>query len=69
MIAYVIGIGTVVVIKSILKSIFPEMIVFEYIRYAVMGLWVFLIAPALFVLLRLYQSDRTSIPKTPTITG
>lgn len=53
LIKFIIGIGILLVIKSGLKSLFPHGLLFEYIRYFIMGIWITFIAPLLYVKLNL----------------
>lgn len=52
-IACVIGLIGVIVIKEGLKIILPEMVIADFFRYGMIGLWTIAIAPLVFVKLRL----------------
>lgn len=68
--AFVIGIVGLVAIQTGLKVVFPDAILFDCIRYALIGLWGLYVAPLVFVLLKLYQSERAvPAPKDSTISG
>lgn len=53
LIKFIIGISILFVIKSGLKFLFPHGLLFEYIRYFIMGIWITFIAPFLYVKLNL----------------
>ncbi len=50
---YISGIVVALVVKSQLKIIFPETVIFDFIRYFILGLWITLAAPYLFKVLGL----------------
>ncbi|GAE34726.1 phosphatase PAP2 family protein [Halalkalibacter akibai] len=56
--AYGIGIIGLFALQIGLKMIFPEALLFDFVRYAFIGLWGLLGAPYLFVLLKLYKSEQ-----------
>jgi membrane-associated phospholipid phosphatase len=52
-IKYIIGLSIFMILKTILKMMLPDEIMFNYLRYFILGIWTTLIAPWLFVKLRL----------------
>ncbi|MFC0470788.1 phosphatase PAP2 family protein [Halalkalibacter kiskunsagensis] len=56
--AYLIGVGGLFFLQVGLKAIFPEMIVFDFIRYGCIGLWGLLGAPYVFVKLNIYKTNK-----------
>jgi hypothetical protein len=44
----IIGWGGLLLLRYSLKALFPEAVVFDFIRYAVLGLWAGWLAPVLF---------------------
>lgn len=46
---YIIGVLVFLALKIIIKKALPSGVVFSYVRYFVLGLWITLLAPALFV--------------------
>ncbi len=52
----VIGYAGLFALRVLTRAIFPEAVLPQVARYVTMGLWVVLVAPAVFVLLRLYRS-------------
>ncbi|WP_216828604.1 phosphatase PAP2 family protein [Alkalihalobacterium elongatum] len=69
-VAFVVGIVGLVAIQSGLKFVFPDAVLFDFIRYGLVGLWGLYIAPVVFVLLKLYQTERTlPTPKDRSISG
>lgn len=53
----VLGIGFLVLIKSGLKAVFPTMVVFDCIRYAVTGFWAFGLFPMIGAKAKLFASE------------
>ncbi|MCY6959143.1 phosphatase PAP2 family protein [Clostridium brassicae] len=49
----IIGITMVLIIRSVLKIILPQYLIFDFIRYTVVGLWMTVGAPWTFIKLRL----------------
>jgi membrane-associated phospholipid phosphatase len=64
-VAMLIGVAGVFLLKSGLKAAFPAGELYDMARYACMGLWVFGIAPWLFVALRLYGLEGRSFRHYP----
>ncbi|ARK30892.1 phosphatase PAP2 family protein [Halalkalibacter krulwichiae] len=56
--AYAIGIIGLFALQIGLKFIFPEHIVFDFIRYSCIGLWGLLGAPYMFVKLGIYETNK-----------
>ena len=56
-IAYCIGIIGLFALQVGLKMILPEHIIYDFIRYGLIGLWGLLVAPYVFVKLKIYQAD------------
>jgi glycerophosphoryl diester phosphodiesterase len=52
----IIGYGGLFALRVLTRAIFAEAVLPQVARYVTMGLWVVLVAPALFVLLRLYRA-------------
>ncbi|MFH1853492.1 MAG: phosphatase PAP2 family protein [Candidatus Neomarinimicrobiota bacterium] len=53
----VIGITGIVILRSTLKMVLPELLWADWLRYLAMGVWIGLAAPWLFVRLRLATND------------
>lgn len=56
-IAFVLGLLGMFVIQEGLKLVFPDPLIFDFIRYALIGIWGLYLAPLLFVLLRIYEKE------------
>lgn len=56
-IAFIVGIIGTLSLQVGLKVVFPEMAFYDFIRYGVIGLWITLIAPYLFMKLAIYKSQ------------
>ena len=52
-IKYVLGLGILLIIKSGLKELFPNSLLFDYIRYLIIGIWITFFAPLIFNKLKL----------------
>lgn len=50
---YIVGLSIALILKSLLKNIFPKAILFDFIRYFILGIWITLIAPYLFTVFHL----------------
>ncbi len=59
MVAYCIGVFGLFGLQIGLKVIFPDFIMYDFIRYGCMGLWGLLGAPYVFVKLKIYQTEHT----------
>ncbi|RXI98339.1 phosphatase PAP2 family protein [Anaerobacillus alkaliphilus] len=55
--AFVVGIAGMFAIQVGVKEIFPEEFIFDFIRYGLIGLWGLLLAPIVFISLRIYEKD------------
>ncbi|MTI49210.1 phosphatase PAP2 family protein [Sporosalibacterium faouarense] len=55
-IKYSIGIIVLLGIKTVLKSILPSSVIFQYIRYLIMGIWITFLSPLLFIKLKIANS-------------
>ena len=62
-IKFAIGAVIILALRFGLKAIFPEMVIFDLIRYTVMGLWAGVGAPWVFVKAQLAASSQPSIVK------
>ncbi|SES33750.1 phosphatase PAP2 family protein [Salipaludibacillus aurantiacus] len=61
--AFILGITVTFALQSGLKAYFPETVLFDFIRYGVIGIWITLAAPYLFMKTGLYKrKSRFSIP-------
>lgn len=69
-IAYIIGITGLLLIQRGLKLVFPETLLWDFIRYSCIGIWATLIAPYIFVISRLYsRDDHKSIFNSAKLSG
>lgn len=59
---FVLGIAVVLGLRFGLKAIFPEGAIFDFIRYATIGLWIGLGAPWVFVIARLAKRGQETAP-------
>jgi membrane-associated phospholipid phosphatase len=57
----VLGIAGVIIIRSLIKTILPETLVVDGIRYFVMGMWITFIAPWIFVKFKLAEKNIDSM--------
>ncbi|GAE24375.1 phosphoesterase [Halalkalibacter wakoensis JCM 9140] len=55
--AYAIGIIGLFILQIGLKFVFPEMILFDFIRYGLIGIWGLLGAPYVFTALNIYEKE------------
>lgn len=60
---YIIGVLVFLVLKIIIKKALPAGVVFGYVRYFILGLWITLLAPALFVKTGLSNKMEKSVLK------
>lgn len=56
-VAYFIGIVGIGLLQVGLKAVFPELNTFDFIRYALIGIWAVFVAPWLFVKFGLYPTE------------
>jgi membrane-associated phospholipid phosphatase len=67
-VAFVLGLGGVIVVQIGLKAIFPEHDLFDALRYALIAVWGFLAAPYLFVKTGLYPLEsQPDVPNNPPV--
>lgn len=59
MIAFILGILITFSLQTGLKIMFPESLMFEALRYGILGIWITYFAPALFLLLRLNRQKQS----------
>ncbi|UCZ52039.1 phosphatase PAP2 family protein [Bacillus shivajii] len=57
-IAYAVGLAGIFALQAGLKGPFPETAFFDALRYAIMGLWGILLAPIVFVKLKIYPQNK-----------
>ncbi|AOM82542.1 phosphatase PAP2 family protein [Salisediminibacterium beveridgei] len=58
-IAFILGIVITFSLQSGLKIVFPDPLIFEALRYAILGIWITYFAPALFLFLRLNRQKQS----------
>jgi len=56
-IKYIIGLGVLLLIKEYVKVLLPPVLISQFIRYFIMGAWIFVLSPMLFILLKLGARD------------
>ncbi|QOY34086.1 phosphatase PAP2 family protein [Anaerobacillus isosaccharinicus] len=56
-VAFAVGIAGMFAIQVGLKEVFPQEYIFDFIRYGLIGVWGLLLAPIVFVALRIYEKD------------
>ncbi|OIJ10220.1 phosphoesterase PA-phosphatase [Anaerobacillus arseniciselenatis] len=56
-IAFMIGLVGMFAIQEGFKFVFPDMFIFDFIRYALIGLWGLFLAPYIFVLFKIYDKE------------
>lgn len=64
-VAFAIGIAGVLLLKSVLKTVLPAGLLYDFLRYGCMGLWITGIAPWIFVVTRLYGREGRSYRHFP----
>ncbi len=64
--AFAVGLAGMLAIQVGLKEIFPDEFIFDFIRYGLIGLWGLLLAPIVFVTLKIYEKDNTKALYPPT---
>lgn len=57
--AFIIGIAITFSLQTGLKIILPESLLFEALRYGILGIWITYLAPALFLFLRLNRQKQS----------
>lgn len=56
--AFLIGIIVTFALQTGLKAAFPETLIFDFFRYGIVGLWITLAAPFLFMKLAIYKKEQ-----------
>lgn len=61
-IKYAIGISVLLFLQKYIKILLPPVLFSGFIRYFIMGMWVFVLSPLLFAILKLEESQSEDIP-------
>ncbi len=54
---YIVGLAVAIGLRLVLKLLFPETVVFDYLRYAIVGLWVTYLWPLAGTALRIFAKE------------